>query len=173
MQISITNLKGESATLRIKKELPVDYGDRGLTEEKLVSPLKLDVTVTNTEEGYSVQGSVQTKVELECTRCLIPFVYDLSAEFSDEYLPKLNRAETEDDRFFSEQAPYFQGDQLDITELINESLILAIPMKLICSTDCTGLCSHCGQNLNQNSCQCIVDTVDPRLAALTDLLKKE
>jgi uncharacterized protein len=63
----------------------------------------------------------------------------------------------------------YSGDEIDLSELLRESLLLELPMRPLCSDDCVGLCSVCGKNLNQGPCGCVHDDVDPRWAVLKDL----
>ena len=60
--------------------------------------------------------------------------------------------------------------QLPLDELVEEDLILDQPSKRLCKEDCRGLCPQCGKNQNEGSCGCEQKTVDPRLAALQQLL---
>ena len=62
-------------------------------------------------------------------------------------------------------------DELNLAELSRTDVLLQIPMKHLCSPDCKGLCSQCGKNLNFESCDCNKKQIDPRLAALAELLK--
>ncbi len=60
--------------------------------------------------------------------------------------------------------------QLPLDELVEEDLILDQPSRRLCKEDCRGLCSICGKNQNEGSCDCAQKTGDPRLAALQQLL---
>jgi uncharacterized protein len=60
--------------------------------------------------------------------------------------------------------------EIDLSFGVRESLLLALPMKVLCSEDCKGLCPHCGANLNEESCDCVAETIDPRWAELRKLL---
>lgn len=62
-------------------------------------------------------------------------------------------------------------DELNLAELSRTDVLLQIPMKHLCSPDCKGLCSVCGTNLNKDTCSCDKKQIDPRLAALAELLK--
>jgi uncharacterized protein len=42
-------------------------------------------------------------------------------------------------------------------------------MKVICRSDCRGLCPHCGSNLNNEECRCEKIVSDSRLAPLARL----
>jgi uncharacterized protein len=56
-------------------------------------------------------------------------------------------------------------------------VLLALPLKVICQSDCRGLCPNCGANLNHEECRCETHATDPRLAPLArlkqDWLKKQ
>lgn len=55
-----------------------------------------------------------------------------------------------------------------LTELLEEEF----PFRILCREDCAGLCPRCGKDLNEGSCQCESDEIDPRLAPLKDILEK-
>ena len=61
--------------------------------------------------------------------------------------------------------------EIPFSDLVRESLILAEPLKSVCSETCRGLCPHCGINLNTAQCGCQGKLIDPRLAVLQKLLK--
>ena len=63
-----------------------------------------------------------------------------------------------------------ENDRLDLKELVLSDLLLNLPMKHLCREDCKGLCPKCGANLNEGECGCNRKPVDPRFAALRDLL---
>jgi uncharacterized protein len=60
--------------------------------------------------------------------------------------------------------------ELDITDDIRDTLLLALPMKMLCTEDCRGLCAGCGANLNEEPCRCAASGADPRWEALRKLL---
>ena len=66
----------------------------------------------------------------------------------------------------------FSGDEIDISDVVRETILLAQPLNNICSPECRGLCLKCGANLNETDCNCDRHVMDPRLAALQDFFKK-
>ena len=48
----------------------------------------------------------------------------------------------------------FDGQVVDLRPLIRELLILQLPMRMLCSEGCKGLCVKCGENLNESKCTC-------------------
>ena len=65
-----------------------------------------------------------------------------------------------------------EGSEVDLDELVTTAFVLAMDTKNLCSEDCKGLCAKCGADLNLGPCGCRPE-VDPRLAALAQLLDKE
>jgi len=61
---------------------------------------------------------------------------------------------------------YYQDDVIDLDNLIFEQVMLQIPIKILCTDTCKGLCPHCGMNLNTASCSCHAEFIDERLAVL-------
>ena len=57
------------------------------------------------------------------------------------------------------------------SELVKEQVLLAVPMKPLCISECRGICSECGINLNEEVCNCGTEKIDPRLAPLKHFMK--
>jgi uncharacterized protein len=66
---------------------------------------------------------------------------------------------------------YYEGEEIDLTPLVHEQALLALPTRPLCSDDCRGLCSRCGANLNAGPCGCPAAPAEPRLAALHALTR--
>jgi uncharacterized protein len=64
---------------------------------------------------------------------------------------------------------FYEGDQVDLSPLVREQIILALPTRPLCRDNCKGLCASCGINLNTQACSCTVSGGDPRLAVLRTL----
>lgn len=62
--------------------------------------------------------------------------------------------------------------EIDITDDIRDALLLALPLKAVCRPECQGWCSHCGVNLNKESCRCGPQKKDVRWAGLDKFLEK-
>jgi uncharacterized protein len=147
-------------------------------EYKVVGPVHLVMDVHKDGEAYRVTGRVETRLQLECGRCLEPFEIAVDSPFELRYVPapiatgeagsvEAEREVTEDDLTTS----YYNEGSIDLGELMHEQFVLALPMKPLCSDACRGLCVHCGTNLNKSTCDCAPRWTDPRLAALEGLLK--
>ena len=62
--------------------------------------------------------------------------------------------------------------ELDLDELIRTDITLGVPYLFLCKEDCKGVCSGCGKNLNEESCECGKDEIDPRLEPLRKILEQ-
>ena len=65
----------------------------------------------------------------------------------------------------------FTGTEIDMKEVLRPGVMLALSSKYLCKPDCKGLCMRCGADLNEATCNCKDDDIDPRLAGLADLLQ--
>ena len=70
-----------------------------------------------------------------------------------------------------DEANYIDGYTLDVDQLVGSEILIGWPTKILCSEDCKGICSVCGQNLNEGSCDCEDTSLDPRMSVIRDLYK--
>lgn len=132
-----------------------------------------DIQISGTARnigGYRiyVKGTITARADLTCSLCLNPFSIDIDTPFAETYYEAGTAGASDGD-----SGRLYQGDQIDLSDLIIEGLILAVPMKPVCRTDCKGLCPSCGRNLNTGECGCDRLAPDPRLAVLGEYLKNE
>ncbi|MFH1379852.1 MAG: DUF177 domain-containing protein [bacterium] len=113
-------------------------------------PVDLVLTVTRSKQEVVVRGNFTIKLHAECSRCLEKFAYTLSSPFDSNYQVEVN----------------MEKPEIDISEDMRQSLILALPVKPLCTEYCRGLCAQCRTNLNKNSCSCKTDIQDDRMATL-------
>ncbi len=158
-----------------------DIPDDGLQQE-LVLPIAINdsakpdmahvfLKVFRFGKKILVEGTLKISVSLNCSRCLRDFSYPADTAFRDEYEPA-EEIKGEDDQELTEQEldlSFYSNDELDIPEIIKEQVILSIPMKPLCNTDCQGICPKCGKDLNDGACGCKEEGIDPRLAPLNKL----
>ncbi|HXG88637.1 MAG TPA: DUF177 domain-containing protein [Vicinamibacterales bacterium] len=150
-----------------------------VTDFQVVQPVELRLKVHKDKERYRLVGMLTTQLELTCSRCLESFRLPIDARFDVRYLPQTvlqgskgdeEEKEVEEDDLTD---AFYRDETIDLGQLIDEQFYLALPMKPLCRTDCKGLCPHCGQNLNVESCDCQVRWEDPRLAALKALINPD
>ena len=135
------------------------------------SAVQGDVGLMRTDRGILVQGTLDTKVEVTCSRCLTLFSCPLVLNIEEEYFPTVDVVSGASVVVPDEPGCFTIDEQhmLDLTEAIRQYALLVIPMKPLCREDCAGLCPNCGHNLNLGPCDCPLQQVDPRWAALIEL----
>jgi len=118
-------------------------------------------------------GDFSTSLELNCARCLEVVVRDIAKPFDLLYRPQ--GADAGRDELTVTQAEadigYYKGDGLLLEDVLREQVLLAVPIKVVCSDECKGLCPRCGRNLNHEDCTCAEPVPDPRWGALKDIKK--
>jgi uncharacterized protein len=112
-------------------------GERYNVESDLV-PVLVDVSRT-TANGYALRLRFTASVSGPCMRCLEPATRAIEVESREVSQP--GEAEELD-------SPYLEGEVLDVHGWSRDALALSLPAKLLCRSDCAGLCTICGANLN-------------------------
>ena len=165
--------------VRIRKSYAPGSIDYGLSEVKQAEPLEVNATAELLEGHIRVTGDLHTKIEMVCARCLEPVIEEVHRNFDLFYQPLLKGTPNDVERLKDDDTEigFFEGEGLFLADVLKEQVLLSLPMKVICQSDCRGLCPHCGANLNQEQCRCERHSSDPRLAPLArlkqDWLKKQ
>lgn len=136
-------------------------------------PFEVSLELMKADEMIAVTGVLEGTIVRQCVRCLKeyndPLAFSVRAAYVSESKEKARapkRVEAKkakpderdeepedeiDDRY------HYQGDHLDLAPMLREHVILSAPMQPLCSEDCKGLCVQCGKDLNEGSCQCVVE----------------
>jgi uncharacterized protein len=142
---------------------------------RVVRPVRLSFDLDKDQTRFRLAGRVETELELLCSRCLEPFSMEVDAPFDLRYQPRSARP-GEGERELEEDdlsTAFYDGESIDLGQLMREQFYLAVPMKPLCGSGCLGLCPVCGIDLNRGACSCARGWIDPRLAALGTLKRKD
>lgn len=112
-----------------------------------------EAVLTNLDDLILAQITGQTNFTQPCSRCLKEVNLTIPLEFSREFKTKIPGLARNDDNNNEEAYPIEDG-RIDLTPVLTEEIIANVPVKILCSNTCKGLCPKCGNNLNDNSCQC-------------------
>ncbi len=127
------------------------------------------VTATHTTPGAYLEGDAEATFDEECSRCLATVRMRVAAEFEEQYFATVGVESGESLEVAPLDAKTIASDFLiDLTPLIVEELLLALPLAPLCRPDCRGLCPECGEDLNQQPHQHAAP-VDDRWAELERL----
>ncbi len=103
---------------------------------KFDSVLKLKAHAVKITNVLVVDLNIKAKLHAGCSRCLDEFGWELNKDVRLDYA--------------LEASITF----IDLNPEIREEVILDYPIKPLCSLSCKGLCTKCGNNLNQGGCNC-------------------
>ena len=153
--------------IHISREVDLSFPS-SIEEVETLNSCLVELKVTPIGTKYRIVGSIRLKVRLQCSRCLEKYPFDLFSELDLLYLPfeeMPSEAELElEDK--NANVAYYRDNKIELLELLQEQVLLALPMKPICLEECKGLCPYCGTNLNVSSCNCKAVSIDPRLEKL-------
>ena len=142
---------------------------------KLAQAVAVKGAVRRTGGGVGVNGHVETRVQVECDRCLKPVELPVSADFALEYVTGADYESSSAAALSEEElsVSVFDGESIDVDEIVKEQILLAVPARTLCREDCKGICPKCGIDLNTGQCGCAEEEVDPRWAALSSFKKTD
>lgn len=163
----------------------------------LVSSTPLQASFKKVSGRVFVQGHFTATLNAPCKRCTTDVPVPIDVSFSlrmvpeamapraddtvEGAVPKVRRkySKKEDDGQSAFAASFeldeidaepFNGKTIDLDPVVREQVLLALPVSVVCRDDCKGLCSTCGQDLNEKDCgHGKVKEVDVRLAKLKDI----
>lgn len=163
MELSVSKALGEhneEESLAFKFceniNMPLSYP----IEIKFLTPVSIEGTVTNKKGVFEVEGKGTVKAPMNCDKCLSPVKLDLDFDIFEEFSNTGN---------LSEQTEAFSKDIISLDAAVIKGISLNIPMKVLFSEDCKGLCQTCGKNLNEGPCGCKINNIDPRFEKLRSL----
>ncbi|MDI6755060.1 MAG: DUF177 domain-containing protein [Thermodesulfobacteriota bacterium] len=131
-------------------------------------PIKIHLKLSRSGRVILLRSRIEVRVEWICARCLEPFLRTLTSEFTTSLKPKPDFPLPEEVELSREdlETDFYQGGEINVAPLVQDQILLTLPPKAICGEECRGLCPKCGNNLNQEGCQCSGELVDPRLEPL-------
>jgi uncharacterized protein len=142
---------------RLDIEEPIKVAD-----DLLINKIEGKLRLSRMKEGILVQADLAVHVDTQCNRCLDTFQQELDIELEELYAYP---------RPIGQSEFWIGADTvLDMAPLLRAETLIAMSHKTLCRPDCQGLCPNCGTNLNNGSCDCDLDYIDPRLAKLKELL---
>ena len=136
--------------------------------------VNVDITIngslTRIDDGVYLKGAVMTGVVACCSRCLETLSFPIDSDLKSHFVPSDDRSTSKRDvelHASDIDAEVYENQQIDLTQSIRDSILLAVPVICLCEENCKGICSQCGKNLNQGLCKCVNESfTDPRLESL-------
>jgi uncharacterized protein len=134
---------------------------------RFLSPIRVTLNLSRSGRVVLVKSRIYAEVEFCCDRCLERFPMVLKSEYKASFKPKPSIPQDgEPGLKDSPETEFYEGEEIDLSPLIQDQILLAFPPKTVCREECRGLCQRCGQNLNRGVCSCADQNIDPRLEPL-------
>jgi len=132
--------------------------------------IEIDAKIDKTARQIYLTTRVSTSGQFECDRCLEEFNQPITGSYAICYVYNEADARSNPNEEFVTISP--DTVNMDLTENIRETILFSVPLKLLCTEACRGLCPRCGVNKNREECTCSQEVNDPRWQGLQDLMKQ-
>ena len=120
-----------------------EYELADIPNVQTIHPVAVYGTVTLTgQHSAFVEGQAQFTLQGDCTRCL--------AQASNKYVAQFAESVEQGN---NEGYPLV-NDKIDLTKIVDDAILVNMPVNFLCSEDCKGICFNCGANLNVEQCKC-------------------
>jgi len=165
MKISLIGLSEGLHTLNFVEKLAALGVEN---QPHLHEDVKIQVDLEKRAPYYFLKNRVQVSGRFACDRCVDEFDRTVNEEWRAVFTSAkdlLAMNEADDIHYLA-----LEAKEIDLTDEIREMIVLAVPMKMLCSENCRGLCAGCGANLSTESCRCAAPPADLRWEALRKLL---
>jgi uncharacterized protein len=159
-RLALSHGQGRSLDLEVGLD-PIEFGGQTYAPAGGGGEARLDVSRTST--GYALRLRFSSQLTGPCVRCLGEAATELEIDTREVDQPAAGDEEL--------RSPYVSDGHLDIGRWANDALVLAFPAQPLCRPDCAGLCSVCGEPLNDADPEAHRHSQggDPRMAKLRDL----
>jgi uncharacterized protein len=152
----------------------VDFGSESIQQ---IGPIDWSASAERAGDEIRIVGSLTTSLEIPCSRCLEPARITINKPFDLFFRQRDEDMFDEDEEVELGEADtrtaFFTGTQLVIADVLREQILLALPMKALCTVDCKGLCPHCGTNLNAaGTCNCPKENFNPHMDTLLEIKRR-
>lgn len=142
--------------------------------QDFVATTPIGVQIVYYRAGLDVflSGALWAHLKGTCARCLVDYPFRLASEFALVLAPASASMGGDADRELSAEdlaLSFYTGEEIDLSPLVREQLLLSVPTRPLCAPGCRGLCAMCGESLNKGDCGCVVERGDPRLAVFRTL----
>jgi Predicted metal-binding, possibly nucleic acid-binding protein len=129
--------------------------------------ISLDLRMESVTEGVLVTGTATMPLEGECGRCLRSIKDTLEVPLQELYAYPDSTTEATTDE---DEVGRLQDDYADLEPVLRDAVVFALPTHPLCREDCPGLCPECGVHWDDLPADHSHEQLDPRWAALGNLL---
>ncbi len=144
----------------------LDFSQVNFGTTTFTTPVLITGKIENRSDIVKIRYTAQFTMKYLCDRCLSERTQDWKMCFEHILVHRLYGDDTDD-------YILVEGYMLNLSELVENDVLLGLPTKLLCKDDCKGLCQICGKDLNEGTCSCQREVVNPQFAALKKLFNEQ
>lgn len=169
MRIKVSDIGDDGLSVNLSKEPTwlvnapdIVSGEGGV---RISSDYEIHLSLSKVLNEIQVEGEISFSIVSPCARCLDRVESSLKPIINLTLLPY--KPEIKEDEIGDYES--YDGNEIDLGGYLREIIAISLPVKILCSEQCRGLCQNCGVNLNSTTCSCEEGWIDPRLAALRNV----
>jgi len=153
MKIAVSEIPEEGLEVEMEEALSSD-------SVRVVPPARVSLKIRKVGAEVVVSGAIRAAQVMTCSRCLKDFTQELDVPVDLVYEPAedLGPGEKHELKADELETGFYSGDELDIEGMVEEQMLLSVPLKPLCKETCLGLCPRCGADLNEGPCGCAAKT---------------
>ncbi len=143
------------------------------TTTSFVDSVLVNYRLSRITRRLVLDGEINSVLGLQCGLCLKDYRWPLQESFSltlnlvDEE-ETLSTEELELDEEQINRLLVADGE-VDLLPVLQEQVLVRLPLHPVCSDDCAGLCPYCGGDLNHTQCHCEPKPFNNRFGALKNI----
>lgn len=159
--------------VRFRVDLPVgavDF-DSGISQRSVLHAEGMARLLSQSLGEVRVEGKLNVAIDGSCDRCLGAASFSIDKSFDLVYVPsdQVTEPGAEEIHGAAIEVGFYEGSGLELNDVLREVVLLALPMRLVCSEACKGICPVCGQDRNMHECHCRAEAADERWNGLRAL----
>lgn len=136
---------------RLAVDLSTDLPEE--TEVDLATPVEGYLEAVSSGNLLLVTGEFSTRMHTECARCSAPLEADVSFEVDEQFpvegVPSSLSAQDYARVVTDEPFPLFDGNSLQVEDLLRQDLLLAVPTQVLCPHGWDGDCPVAREQLKK------------------------
>lgn len=130
-------------------------------------PVKVSGSVSNNGKSLILKANCTGHMTTQCARCMKDIVVDIDFDIDENLAQDDGSVSSDDDVIL------FEDVKIDIDDIVANNFLMNVEGKYLCSEDCKGLCQHCGAGSLTKAIAAQSENIDPRWAALVDIMEKD
>lgn len=159
-------LLSEHKKLDVRADIEMDMFKTKQGNYGFVRKEPLDIHLEHTgKKILFLHTAIHVSLNIPCDRCLTDVRNDFDIDISKEIDMGRPLEENDDIDEFS----FIRDNFLDVDRLVYNEILVNLPMKVLCSENCKGICNRCGANLNIQPCSCERIELDPQMSKILDV----